>query len=92
MKEKLELQDIKEYQLLHLQQWSTIDKKMTEFINRATESTFIYLFGIEEGESLWVLYITQCQKDFAKFRRFLAGHEVYTLLVNAVYNEHLYRN
>ena len=70
--------------------YGKVNQKIIEFKNKGKLSTFIYLFGDEEGVRLCRHFVEDCNKDYNKFRTYLTVEQSNDLLVNIYYNEFLY--
>lgn len=70
--------------------WYAIDEKLKNFANQANMGTFQLIFGEDNGERLWMHYVTKCNREYNIFKTYLTGDELNILLINVLKNSIMY--
>jgi len=89
-KKAMNIHEITSDQLKTLRTYFSVDESIVRFENNCKLSTFIYLFGEEEGNRLWVHFTTKCNRTWKLFRTYLLSEQFNAVVINAHFNDMLY--
>lgn len=89
-KEPLNIHTITHEQLKTLHTYHSVDDSVVRFENNCKLSTFIYLFGDNEGNRLWEHFVAKCNRTWKLFKTYLVSEQFNAVIINAYFNDSLY--